>query len=137
MRNSDGLMVLFIGVLLIIIRCFCEGADTLTKEVLVAAVNAVSLFLVFKIIMDKVHNRMKEIDDEVNKIKATQVESKWTKRFKLQKKIFLCILMVILFVYVIKFKKDIFNDIITIITLLMSFVDDDISDSICDKLYKE
>ncbi|MBU3216678.1 resolvase [Clostridium estertheticum] len=108
----------------------------LTDEIncmIMSAINAIALYIVIISIFQKAYAKMEKVHKSIGKDYETHISVNiYMKRYLLRTKIVTLFLTLLVIVYIVYFKNNIINDILTIAALILS-IEDDI---FVNKLYK-
>ncbi|EOU2128585.1 hypothetical protein C4D39_15595 [Clostridium perfringens] len=136
MKRTRFILISFVFVIIIILRIFLEYIvkDNILKDLLITSLTAISFFIIILIISDNVYRKSVQISDKTKEKFGKELYKRNINEFKKKSLIINGILFIFLIIYIFLLRSNLLNDIITIVSLAISILENDLSNFITSKI---
>ncbi|XZH52505.1 hypothetical protein ACSW8Q_13225 [Clostridium perfringens] len=136
MKRTRFILISFVFVIIIILRIFLEYIvkDNILKDLLITSLTAISFFIIILIISDNVYRKSVQISDKTKEKFGKELYKRNINEFKKKSLIINGILFIFLIIYIFLLRSNLLNDIITIMSLAISILENDLSNFITSKI---
>lgn len=132
-KKNNLMLIGFIFIIIIILRVVFEYNinDDRIKDIMITSLTAISFFIVIELLNYNILNKLNKINDEIKSESQRDIYYNNIYEFKKKSIFFRGVFTLILIAYIFLLRSSLANDIITIASLAISILEDDLSDIVC------